>query len=148
MHGSVGTLQVDLEHPVDLGRPLELAPDRVQRFRHDLETGKQGRPTGSSKPNGGRLVPDDVAGTEQLDQHDHVYGIDRPVKTSAKNRADVIPCPPRQRYANVDLTPVRSDICDSAPRAPVGGKQVEAPPEQACAPSLGNAPRARLTDGF
>src|SRR4029077_19658116 len=102
------------------------------------ESGIQRRPTRLPKSNEGRLVPDDVAGTKQLDQHHHVDRIHRPVETSAKYRADVISRPPGQWHANSDFVPVGGDVRDPASRAAVGGKQVEPPTHQTRAPSLGD----------
>src|SRR5881397_3440441 len=73
------------------------------------------------------LVPDDVARSQGLDQHDHVHRVDGGVHAPAEDGADVVTGSPAQRQVDSHFAIVVSDVRDAGARTSVGGKQVEAP---------------------
>ena len=75
----------------------------------------------------GRLVPDHVAFTENLHQHQHEVRIRRRVHAPAEDRAHAIARTPVEWRANAKIAIVTRDVLDSRARASDAGPEVHCP---------------------
>src|SRR5258708_29218356 len=131
MHCTLPIDEGDVEGAVDRIAGRRSGLDRFGRGVVDDGGGIEGGAAGFAEAYGGGLVPDDVARSEDLDEHDHVDGVEGAIEAAAEDRADVVARAPRQRHVDADLAEVGGDVVDPRAHAAVGREEVQLPAQPA-----------------
>jgi hypothetical protein len=138
-----GVFHFDSKSWFDLFGSFELLADSSDLFFGDFEVGVDGAAAGTAKADAGGLVPDNVAGAEDVDEHHHKERIGHGVERSAIVRPNVVAISEAQLHFDVDGAPVGIKSRNSDARSKKRGPEIEEPAKV----GLGGSHRARVYRG-